>query len=364
MKLQAPDCQLTYIGQSGGDLLDVVRGHGAIDHVETISAGKLRRYSGEGWRQLLDIKTQVLNIRDVFRTIRGTWQAYRLLGVIKPAVVFTRGGFVSVPVALAARARRIPYITHDADTVPSLANRLIARWAAVHAVALPVDVYPYPKEKTVQVGIPAGAAYAPVGSEQQAQYRHELELDSFAHVVLLTGGGNGARWLNETMVANVRFLLAAYPDLAILHFAGRALEAETNAAYDKLDIGKARSRIHVYGFATDFFRYTGAADVIIARGGMGSLTEFALQQKACIIVPSKQLGWNVKNSRVLAERHAVIELTEDQAGQPERLGRTIGELLLHPEKRTELGQKLARLARPTAARDTAAIVLQCGSSDG
>ncbi len=360
LKVQSPDCRVTYIGQKGDDLLDIVQANASVDAVSTIYAGKLRRYSGEGWRQLLDIKTQFLNIRDVFLTIYGVGQSYFLLGRIRPAVVFTRGGFVSVPVAVAARLRGIPYITHDADTVPSLANRLIARWAAIHAVALPVEVYPYPKEKTVQVGIPAGAAYAPVSEASQAQFRHELELDDYQQIVLVTGGGNGARMLNECAVANTRYLLSIYPDLAIIHFAGRSLEAETAAAYDALDLGKARSRVRVYGFAADFYRYSGAADLIVARGGMGSLTEFALQQKACVIVPSKQLSWNVKNSRVLAQRGAVVELTEDQAEQPERLGRTIRDLLDHPEKRIELGRKLATLARPTAAHDLAAIVLQCG----
>lgn len=361
LKVQAPDCVITYVGQTGDDLLDIVQANAAIDTVLTVSAGKLRRYSGEGWRQLLDIKTQALNVRDVFRTLAGVWQSYRVLGRVRPSVVFTRGGFVSVPVALAARLRKIPYITHDADTVPSLANRLIARWAALHAVALPVEVYPYPKEKTIQVGIPAGAAYAPVSKQAQEQYKQDLGLDAGQQVVLVTGGGNGARMLNEAMVANARYLLASYPGLVLLHFAGRSLEAETNAAYDALELGGARDRVRVYGFATDFHRYSGAADVIIARGGMGSLTEFALQQKACLIVPSKQLGWNVKNSRVLAERGAIVELNEDQAEQPERLGRTIADLLEHPDTRAELGRKLAGLARPAAAHDLAAIILRCGA---
>ncbi|QQS18014.1 glycosyltransferase [Candidatus Saccharibacteria bacterium] len=66
LKRQSPESLVTYIGQRGDDLLDVVERHEAIDEVRTVSAGKLRRYSGEGWRQLLDVKTQVLNFRDVF----------------------------------------------------------------------------------------------------------------------------------------------------------------------------------------------------------------------------------------------------------------------------------------------------------
>lgn len=361
LKRQAPDCAVTYIGHKGDDLLDVVKESGDIAAIETVSAGKLRRYSGEGWRQLLDVRTQLLNVRDVFRTVWGIFESYRVLGRIRPDVVFTRGGFVSVPVSFAARLRRVPYITHDSDTIPSLANRLIARGAVLHIVAMPVELYPYPLEKTVMSGIPAGHNYKPVSAEQAKKYRHELGLAEYDQVILLTGGGNGARALNRALVDNARYLLAAHPDLVLLHFAGRALEQETNDAYDGLGLGKARSRVRVYGFAADFYRYSGAADIVVARGGMSTLAEFALQRRACVIVPSKQLAWNVKNSQVLASRGAVIELPEEHAEQPERLGRLLSELLHDADRRQELGEKLGSIARPDAAKDIADRVLAVGA---
>lgn len=363
LKRLAPDSELTYIGQTGDDLLDIVENSKAIDRTETIYAGKLRRYSGEGWRQLLDFKTQALNIRDMYRTIRGTLQAYRMLGKLRPAVIFTRGGYVSVPVAFAACLRHIPYITHDADSVPSLANRLIAKRAVHHAVALPVSNYPYDPEKTTQVGMPTGADYKPVTKRMLKQYREELGLDGYKQVVLVTGGGNGARFLNEVIVANSKYLLATYPNLVLLHFAGRALVDETIAAYDALGLGRARSRVLVYGFETGLFRFSGAADVVIGRGGMSSLTEFALQHRACVVVPSKQLGWNVKNSHILAGQGAIIELTEAQSEQPERLGRTIGELLDDESRRHNLGERLSNIASSSAAHDLATMILKSGAGE-
>lgn len=353
-----------YIGHRGDDLLDIVREHPAIDEIMSVSAGKFRRYHGEGWRQLLDIRSQLQNIRDVFRTLRGTWQGYRFLGQIKPDVIFTRGGFVSVPVALAGHLRRIPYVTHDSDSVPSLANRLIARWAARHIVAMSPELYPYPLAKTVQIGVPVAHEYEPVSAQILKTYRRELGLDGYEHVVLITGGGNGAQALNRVVVDNTRYLLGTYSDLVLLHFAGRALVEETNAAYDELQLGKARGRVKVYGFVSDFFRYAGAADVIVARGGATNLAEFAIQRKACVIVPSKQLVWNVHNSRVLAEQGAVVELNEDQADQPERLGRTIGDLLDRPKRRAELCSSLARIGYPHAAREIAAVLLSIGKDSG
>lgn len=357
---KSKDNEVVYVGQSGDAWVSRVEQDSAVDRVATVSAGKLRRYSGEGWRQLLDIQTQVLNLRDVFRTLLGVRQSYHLLGVEKPDVVFTRGGFVSVPVALAARLRRVPYITHDADSVPSLANRIIARWAARHAVALPASTYPYNKEKVVVTGIPVAREFAPVSPEKQLAYKRELHFEDYDHVVLITGGGNGARALNLIAVANAKYLLSNYPDLLIVHFTGGALKEETAKAYERLDLGGAASRVRLYDFATDFYRYIGAADVAVGRGGMSSLAEFALQKKACVLVPSPQLAWNVKNSHMLAEQGAVQELTEDQAEQPDRLGHVIGSLISNPKKRAHLGDKLSGFARPTAARDIARLIEEVG----
>jgi UDP-N-acetylglucosamine--N-acetylmuramyl-(pentapeptide) pyrophosphoryl-undecaprenol N-acetylglucosamine transferase len=286
-----------------------------------------------------------------------------LLRRIRPDVIFTRGGFVSVPVALGGRLNRIPYLTHDSDAVPSLANRLIARWAAKHAVALPAELYPYPVAKTVMVGVPVSSQYQPVTAQLRAQYRSELELTDYEQVVLLTGGGNGARVLNQALVANARYLLSSYPHLAIVHIAGRALEAETNQAYDALNLGAARGRVRVHGFVSDLYRQSGAADVVIARGGATNLAEFALQGQVCLIVPSKQLGWNVQNAAILAREGAIVSLSEDQAEQPERLGRTIGELLTDAAQRQQLASRLATYARPQAARDLAVLIMELGGGE-
>ena len=355
------DAEIVYVGQKGDGLFDIVQQSESIDRVARVSAGKLRRYSGAGWRQLLDIKTQLLNLHDMFRTLIGIGESFRLIGREKPAVVFTRGGYVSVPVALAARLRNIPYITHDADSVPSLANRIIARWATAHAVTMPAAMYPYDPQKVFVTGIPVGANFKPVSRDDQQKFRHELQIDAYNQVILVTGGGNGARALNHIVVANAKHLLARYPDLVILHFAGRELLQETTQGYDDLSLGGARSRVKVFGFVADFYQYSGAADIVVARGGMGSLAELALQHKPCLLIPSPQLAWNVQNSRLLAEAGAVIELTEDQASQPDRLGHSIGALLDDTDQRKRLGEALGKHAKPHAAREIAELVVKVGS---
>ena len=363
LKQLRPDAEVIYIGQKGDSLADIPAQDPHIDAVYTVWAGKLRRYADEGWHQWLDVRTQSLNVRDVSRLARGVAQSYRLLRRLKPDVVFTRGGFVSVPVAIGAYLNHIPYITHDSDTMPSLANRLIAPRAAVHAVALPPELYPYPLRKTVMVGVPVAKHYEPVTPQLRGQYRRELGI-TLPRVVLLTGGGNGARMLNEALVANAKYLLQTFPDLCILHIAGRGLETETDTAYNQLRLGKDRARVQVRGFVTDLYRYSGAADVVIARGGATNLAEFALQGVTCVIVPSKQLAWNVKNAAVLAKDRAVLQLTEAQAEQPERLGRTIGQLLRDDSGRAQLAHKLAEYAHPHAAAELAALIVKTAGGAG
>lgn len=356
--------RVIYVGQIGDKLSDVPAAHADIDEVCSVWAGKFRRYPNLGWRQLLQVRTQLLNVRDAFRVLHGLWQSFWLLRRLRPDVIFTRGGFVSVPVALAGRLLDIPYITHDSDSTPSLANRIIAHWATKHAVALDPSMYPYPLAKTVAVGVPVGHEYHAVTPALRAQYRQELGLSADAQVVLVTGGGLGSQTLNEAVVANARYMLSTYPELILLHITGRDLERTTNAAYDALGLGQSRKRVVVKGFVTNLHVYSGSADVVMGRAGATTVAEFALQARACIMVPPPQLAWAVQNSRILAKKGAVVELSEDHIDQPERLGRTVGELLDSGEKRQALGAELAKYAHPHAAADLAALITEVAGGEG
>src|SRR5688572_28896358 len=216
------DATIIYIGQRGDKLGDIPAEDENIDKAYTVSAGKFRRYHGEGFlRHLIDVKTVALNIRDAFRTLKGIWESYRLLKEVQPNVVFVKGGFVGVPVGLAAAMLRIPYVTHDSDALPGLANRIIARWAAAHTVALPKDTYTYPKEKTRTVGVPISREwYKPMLPHELHKLSRQLGLDEFTHIVLVTRGGLGAKRLNNAVMTCAPELLDRYPSLGLVHVAG------------------------------------------------------------------------------------------------------------------------------------------------
>lgn len=361
LKQLHPDVRIVYVSHTGDPMDDVPAADPNIDEIRHVRAGKFRRYHGESWKQLLDYKTMYLNIRDALFILAGFWQSFWLLRELNPTTIFTRGSYVSVPVCLAAALSSIPYVTHDSDAIPSLTNRIIARWARLHAVALPEELYPYPIDKTVTVGVPVSTEYRPVTDKQRHTYKQELKLDGYEYVILVTGGGLGAQRLNEAVVENAPHLLQRYPGLAIVHLTGRIHESEISSRYNKLiSSPDQRAQVIVKGFVTDMHRYSGAANVVIARGGATNLAELAIQAKPCIIVPNPQLtgGHQLKNTAALKRQGAIIEMTEDQLAQELRLASVLSGLLDNPTQMEILSEKLAAFSKPDAARRIAELLLQ------
>jgi len=361
IKRLQPDSCLIYIGQKGDRLGDIPAKHLAIDKVYTVRAGKFRRYHGEGWRQLLDIPTWFLNFRDFFYVLAGIYQSRQLLSELRPDVIFIKGGFVGVPVGLAAAKLHIPYVTHDSDAVPGLANRIISRWAVKHAVALPAKVYNYPAAKTVTTGIPLRGDFTPVTEDLKKRYRTKLKLPAKAKVLFVIGGGLGSQRVNAAVAAAVPHLLREFPDLYVIHGAGRDNQTELEKLYaDKLSSAE-RQRLKVHGYIEDVHNYGGAADLIITRAGATNLAEFALQGKACIVVPSPFLagGHQLKNARYLEEQGAAVVLSEsDLAADPNRLAAQVSKLLDNPAEQRQLGRRLAKFAKPDASQNLARLILE------
>jgi UDP-N-acetylglucosamine--N-acetylmuramyl-(pentapeptide) pyrophosphoryl-undecaprenol N-acetylglucosamine transferase len=357
LKQLDPTVRLVYIGQKGDNLSDIPRSNPDIDEAYDISAGKFRRYHGEGLRQLLDVRTMALNARDAFRVLKGLSQSRRLLKKLQPDVVFIKGGFVGVPVGLAAAQLKIPYVTHDSDVIPGLANRIVARWAALHTVALPKEVYHYPPAKTRTVGVPVHANYQPVDDAARSEYAALIGLVSYKDIMLVTGGGLGAQRLNTAIQHIIPKLLQQYPELAVVHVVGRKHESAANEFYGSLD-ESVRSRVVVKGFIEDMHNYSGAASVIVTRAGATALAEFAMQHKACIVVPNPQLtgGHQTKNADYLASQGAIDVVLE--GAMEYDLPPAIARLLEDSKLREEMGKKLSSFAVTDASRQLAMVLLE------
>jgi UDP-N-acetylglucosamine--N-acetylmuramyl-(pentapeptide) pyrophosphoryl-undecaprenol N-acetylglucosamine transferase len=360
LKHLRPDADIVYIGQTGDSLGDIPADDKNIDTAYTVRAGKFRRYHGEGIKQALDVPTMFKNIRDMFFVLWGLAQSFALLRRLRPDVIFIKGGFVGVPVGLSAALLRIPYVTHDSDALPGLANRIIARWARLHAVALPKEVYTYPKDKTLTVGVPLDRHYVPLDAAAMRKARLQIGVPPEGQLLFVTGGGLGAKRLNDAMVACIDELLGRYPDLTVVHLAGRSHEAALRQQYKRVLASKHQQRVIVKGFITNLYLYSGAADLIITRAGATSIAEFAAQHKACIVVPNPLLtgGHQLKNAAVLADRKAVRLVSEEKLKQDERaLMPTLVDVLDHPAHMQAMGERLGTFAEPDSAKRLAMVLL-------
>ena len=361
LKRLKPNLHIVYIGQKGDSLSDIPAQDPNIDEVYSVRAGKYRRYHGEGLRQLLDVKTMYLNMRDVLYVLIGLYQSWQLMKQIQPNVVFSRGGFVSVPVVFGAKLRGIKYVTHDSDSSPSLANRIIGRWATVHAVALDKSLYPYPADKTVTTGIPLNKHFTFVTPDIQKKYRRELDISLSSRVIFVIGGGLGSQDVNTAVAETVPHLLDEYSDLLVFHAAGRGNDEELKSVYGSQLDKETRKRVVVFSFISDVYKYSGAADIVITRAGATNLAEFAVQGKACIVIPSSFLagGHQLKNADYLTQQGAVEvvrsnELIED----PNRLARIVSTLIRDKSKREELSLNFSSLAQANAAHQIATLLLE------
>lgn len=359
LKRTRPDYQIVYIGNKG-DKFDTLDEYTAnFDFMAFIRGGKFRRYYGESLlAHLIDIKTLVLNIRDFFRVIAAVGAAFRVLRRMKPDVVFSKGGFIAVPVGIAARLLKIPIVTHDSDTVPGLANRIIGKWAIFHTTGMPIKYYPYPKENTAYVGIPIGEGMKPLSLQQQKAVKQRLQLAETSQVLLVAGGGQGARDINNVVVKIAPALLESNLSLHIVHIAGQAHESAVKKAYKRSLMGSEHDRLTVLGFSNDFASYAAIADLIISRAGATALAEFAALARACIIIPSPFLagGHQLKNAEVLQKLDAAAVIGNDV--EPDELLGIVSELLSNDQRRWSLGKNLAKTAHTDAAEKIAGILVR------
>jgi UDP-N-acetylglucosamine--N-acetylmuramyl-(pentapeptide) pyrophosphoryl-undecaprenol N-acetylglucosamine transferase len=357
-----PKNRLVYVGEKNGKFFRLAQEHKNIDYTHSVRAGKFRRYHGESFfSKLLDFKTIFLNIRDVFYTFIGVFQSLLMIGKYKPDVAFIKGGFVAVPVGLACRMRRVKFVTHDSDTVPGLANRIVGRWAKMHAVGMPEKFYNYPKNKVIYTGIPVSNLYKPIDRKLKEQYRAQLNIPRKAKVVCVTGGSLGAVRLNNLCANVLERMLLADEHLYVIHQTGDSAQD----LYQGLD-AEHRKRLFLESFIDDLHVYTGSADIVITRAGATTIASLALQQLPLIIVPNPQLtgGHQTKNAAHLEHSRSAVILSEESLRvNPNHLLSSIEKILDDKNLRKDLKQNLSLLAKSDASRSLAQLIYQVAGED-
>lgn len=329
--------------------------HDETIRVDTITSGKLRRYHALSWlHQLTRLRTIVWpNVRDGFKVTVGIIQATFKMIAWRPDIVFSKGGFVCLPIGVAAKLLRVPLVIHDSDAHPGLTNRILARWADRILTGAPLEYYPYPKDISRYVGIPIQ-----VGLEgevlSQRGYKNHLGLDMDRHLIVCTGGGLGATRINLAVVVAAHELLAR--NYSIVLITGQKNYDETLEALG----GNVPEHFVVVPFISgNLHEYFMAADVVVTRAGATTLLELAALERPTVIIPNVHLtgGHQRKNAAVYAEANAAIVLDEYALeAKPSILTETITELVDDPKRLKRLSRNISHLAKPDAAKETVDVL--------
>ncbi|MDX2776164.1 UDP-N-acetylglucosamine--N-acetylmuramyl-(pentapeptide) pyrophosphoryl-undecaprenol N-acetylglucosamine transferase [Streptomyces caniscabiei] len=322
--------------------------------VEKILAGKLRRYhSLPWWRQLLRPFSIVLpNVRDIFFIIGGFVQSLVKLLFWRPDVVFTKGGFVCLPVGIAAKLLRIPLVIHDSDAHPGLTNQVLAKFATAIATGAELKNYPYPKAISKYIGVPISPEFHPVRPDMQRKLKQKLGLDASRPLVVVTGGGLGAENINVAVAERLPELLAA---ANVILIAGTGQYDSIRAQTPAND-----PRFQLHAFINGMVSYLSAADIVVTRAGATTILELATLAKPTILIPSPYLsaGHQLKNAAELAKHDAVEVVNEVELdANPQLLVDTIIALLGDKHRLRTLGENFRKRAKPNAAKDMADIIL-------
>ncbi len=322
--------------------------------IKKIFAGKYRRYKGKSliWH-ILHLPTLLKNLRDIFYLLIGTFQAVLLMLRLKPDVIFCKGGFVCIPVGVAARMFRKKLIIHDSDTRPGLTNRILSKWATKIATGMPGEFYPYPKTKMTHVGMPVNTGYSPVSQSDKQKYKSDLGFSESQSVLLVTGGGNGAKQINSFISEVAPALLEL--GWGIEHIAGKGKSKVLNDA--RQDLGENGSNWHISEF-TDMLPRIMAADIVVTRTSASTLQECANSKKPVIGIPSPSLSDQIMNAEYFASKDAIVYLSEDDLTAIK-----LQNEILKLQKDNRLSEELANnlykhFAMPGAAKQIAKIITE------
>ena len=291
----------------------------------SIASGKFRRY--------LSLK----NILDIFKLKIGFLQSCKIMWKENPDLCISAGGFVSVPLHMAAWVFGVPTWIHQQDVDTGLANKVMTPFASKITTALEQNVVKFPKKKTTWLGNPVRRDILS-GTKKQAQKL--FKLDSNLPVLFATGGGTGSLRVNQLIVQASQHLEGV---CQIIHLSGKDRPQElVNNANKHLDY----YQVHQF-FTNEMKQAYAAADIIISRGGFGTITEIAALGKPAILIPKP--GHQEDNVQLLQKTKAVILVNEETA-DGNYLAKIIKELLADTTKRKHMGNTLNQIL-PIAKKD-------------
>jgi len=304
--------------------------------VKTVLSGKYRRYFS------------FKNIIDILKLPVGIIQAFYYVFVFSPDLIFSKGGYGSIPTILAGWFLQTPVFLHESDIVPGLANRIGSKFAVEIFISFSIKETEYfPAKKMLSVGNPIRTELLN-GSGEEA--KRVFSLTGEKPIVLIMGGSQGAQRVNDKILSVLPEMLN---DFEVIHQTGEKnfkqvqeeskviLTENTRRYYHPVPFMDAKNLSHAYKIA----------DLIISRAGSGSIFEIAAAAKPCILVPLEGSAQDhqVRNAYAMSQRGATLVIEEPNF-RPHFVLERIKFLFANPAKMKDLGQRAKEFSRPYAAK--------------
>lgn len=278
--------EIDYIGSYNGIERDLIGQMEGVTY-HPISTGKLRRYMSKE------------NLKDPFKVLKGTMQAYRIIGKRKPAVVFSKGGFVSVPVVAAAKLRKVPSVIHESDYTPGLANKLSIPFTKKVLATFPETMQFLPENKAEYVGAVIREELFKGSKEKGLAF---AGLTGRLPVLLIMGGSGGSEKINATLRACLPDLLASFE---IIHICGK----------DKVDPSIQKPGYAQFEYINEELKDIFAAtDYVLSRAGSNAIFEFLALRIPMLLVPLSRgasRGDQIINANSFQEKRYARVLEEE-----------------------------------------------------
>ncbi|MEQ8155841.1 MAG: undecaprenyldiphospho-muramoylpentapeptide beta-N-acetylglucosaminyltransferase [Clostridiaceae bacterium] len=256
-KLKEAGFEIKYIGSKDGIEKEIIAKEG-IEYY-SISSGKLRRY--------FDIK----NFSDPFKVVKGLFDALGIMSKEKPDAVFSKGGFVAVPVVMAASIKGIPVIAHESDMTPGLANKLSAPFCSKLCVTFPESLEHVKNGKGVLTGAPIREDILKGDKERGKKI---AGFNDNKEIILVMGGSLGSKIINETLRENLKTLLKNFN---IIHICGKG-------NYDKT-LNSIKGYAQFEYVSEELPHLMKSSDYVISRAGSNSIFEFLALKKPMLLIP-------------------------------------------------------------------------------
>ena len=279
--------------------------------------------------------------RTMFDLPRALWVAGRMLNDFRPDVVIGVGGYASGPAMFAAIRRRIPTLAFEPNVVPGFANRMVARWVSVAAVHFEESCEYFPRCKVT--GVPVRDAFFSIPAK-----------NSGPPTLLVFGGSQGARAINQAMVESLPGLRERIPGLHIIHQTGVRDYDTVLAAYKN---SGASGEVHK--FIDDMPATFALADLLVCRSGASSVAEIAAAAKPAIFVPFPMAADDHQNVNARAlERAGAAVVVEESNLEAAYLVDTIAAIIGDQDRLKNMSAAAKSLAHPRAVEEIAAMVAQ------